>query len=110
VDESFQFAEATHIYSVQRRGKTVEIPGVTRILDTSGLVNYRFVRPDILERKSRLGKEIHRVTVLYDKGTLDFDSVDPRVLRGWISGDKRDSSRSFASIDASRKRMAFGTG
>lgn len=78
--EKFQFDEASHIYSIDRGGKTIQIPGVTRILDTSGLVNYRFVRPDILERKSRLGKEIHRVTAMFDLKILDFDSVDARVL------------------------------
>jgi hypothetical protein len=84
----FQFDETSHIYTIERGGAQVEIPGVTRVLDTSGLVDYSAVRPEILERKSKFGKEAHRCTVLYDKSLLDWDSVDPRIIpyvESWVS-------------------------
>lgn len=84
----FVFEESSHIYTVKNRGISVEVPGVTRVMDSSGLINYRFVRPDILERKSKLGKEVHRATKLFDDGKLDFASLDSRVipyLDSWIA-------------------------
>lgn len=81
----FTFDADSHIYTIEGDR---EVPGCTRVIDTAGLVNYRFVRPDILERKSRLGREAHRVTKLYDDGRLDFSTVDSRVepyLESWIA-------------------------
>jgi hypothetical protein len=83
----FTFDESSHIYTVKSRGISREVPGCTRVIDSSGMVDYGFVRPDILERKSILGREVHRVTKLYDLKRLDFTSIDARVipyLDSWI--------------------------
>ncbi|SRR6266403_791918 len=79
----FAFDEAEHIYTLKNG---VEVPGCTRVIDTGGWDTYANVRADILERKSAIGKEVHRATVLYDRGVLDWDSLDPRVapyVAGW---------------------------
>jgi hypothetical protein len=88
----FEFDPDSHIYTAMGR----EVPGCTRVLDSGGLVNYRHVRPDILERKSKLGREVHRVTALYDRDALDFSSVDERVtpyLDSWIRFRKQTGFR-----------------
>jgi hypothetical protein len=72
----FAFDPASHIYSMD--GKTV--PGVTRTLDHSGLVDLKWVREEILERKSALGKEVHRAIHYHLEGDLDPGSVDEAAL------------------------------
>jgi hypothetical protein len=79
----FQFDETSHVYS--RDGQI--IPGCTRILDFSGLVDYSMVRDDVLARKSMLGKVVHTCTHFYDDNDLDWSTVaeeaKPRV-NAWI--------------------------
>jgi hypothetical protein len=80
---SFHFIEATHTYFSDGR----EVPGVTRCLDHSGLVDFRFVKEEILERKSRLGTEVHRVIQYFCEGDLDIDSVADEAmpyLQSWV--------------------------
>jgi hypothetical protein len=80
----FTFDEAEHIYTLTKTRE--EVPGCTRVIDTGGWDTYANVREDILERKSAIGKEVHRATVMFDHGSLDWNSLDPRVepyVRGW---------------------------
>lgn len=67
----FQFIEASHSYS---RGGII-IPGCTRCIDHAGLTNYDDVRGDILERRSRLGRDVHSATHYKDENDLDWSSV-----------------------------------
>jgi hypothetical protein len=79
----FTFDDAEHIYTLKNG---VEVPGCTRVIDTGGWDTYANVREDILERKSAIGKEVHRATVMFDHGSLDWSSLDPRVegyVRAW---------------------------
>jgi hypothetical protein len=79
----FTFDDAEHIYTLKNG---VEVPGCTRVIDTGGWDTYANVRQDILDRKSEIGREVHRATVMSDHGTLDWDSLDPRVegyVRSW---------------------------
>jgi hypothetical protein len=80
----FTFDPDSHIYTLTATG--VEVPGCTRVIDTGGWDDYKNVREDILERKSALGIEVHRACALYDRGVLDWDSLDARVVpyvAGW---------------------------
>lgn len=80
---ALQLIEATHTYLLNGR----EIPGCTRCLDHSGLVDFSMVRADILEKKSRLGQEVHRVIQYYCENDLDMDSVADEAmpyLQSWI--------------------------
>lgn len=52
------------------------MPSCTRILDHAGLASYDMVRREVLERKSKIGTLVHLATKFYDKGTLDWDSLD----------------------------------
>jgi hypothetical protein len=81
--ERLQFIDATHTYLSDGR----EVPGCTRCLDHSGLVDFRFVKDEILERKSQLGREVHRVIQYWCEGDLDESTVAPEAmpyLRSWI--------------------------
>jgi hypothetical protein len=80
----FSFDEENHIYTLTKTG--VEVPGCTRVIDIAGWDTYKNVREDILERKSALGREVHRSCLLYDHGNLNWDSMHPRVapyVAGW---------------------------
>lgn len=116
----FKFDEDSHIYSIERgygRGKieTIEIPGCTRVIDTGGWDTYANVREDILERKSAIGREVHRATVLYDRGVLDWKTLDPRVapyVAGWkyfrdLTGFVPILSEHLAVCEVHRRRFGL---
>lgn len=78
---AYSFDAATHIY---RLGSRI-IPGHTRVLDWGGLVPYSAIDPDILERKSEIGREAHFACRLNDE-KKDFtcdDKIRP-YLAAWI--------------------------
>lgn len=83
----FTFDADAHIYQLAD-GRIV--PGHTQVLVAGGLVNYSHVEPDILERKSELGREVHNATFLYDAGkTIKTDArVEPH-LEAWIDFRRR---------------------
>lgn len=72
LDRGCEFVEATHAYTMNGRS----IPSVTRVIDHAGLSSYEMVRREILERKSKIGQLVHLATKYYDKGTLDWESLD----------------------------------
>ncbi len=77
MNDKFTFNEDTHTYRLGDR----EIPGHTRVLDLGGLVPYGAIAPDILERKSAIGRAVHFACFLHDEGKA-FVS-DPHI-RGYI--------------------------
>jgi hypothetical protein len=76
------FDEETHTYRVN--GKVV--PNVTRILKP--LIGYEGVQAYILERKSAIGRAVHRATELWDADDLDEQALDP-ILRPYLNAYKR---------------------
>lgn len=66
------FEEATHSYRVDG----LVVPSCTRVLDHAGLISYDMVKREILERKSTIGTLVHLATHYYDKGDLDWSSLD----------------------------------
>lgn len=61
-------------------------PRVTGILKAAGLIDFSMVPQGIMERAQSFGTAVHLTTELYDKGTLDMDSLDPSLvpyLDGW---------------------------
>lgn len=72
----FHFDDVNHIY---RMADGTIVPGVTRVIEHGGFDDYANVREDILEKKSILGREVHRTTRLYDGGKLSWASMDHRV-------------------------------
>lgn len=105
---AFSFDIETHRYTVAGR----EVPSCTRVLDRSGLVDFRFVREDILERKAELGREVHKACDLWNK-RRKF-SVDDRVkpyVDAWINFCERANFEPRASEEqqiASVNGMLYG--
>jgi hypothetical protein len=75
------FDEETHTYRVN--GKVV--PNVTRILKP--LIGYEGVQAWMLERKSAIGKAVHKATELWDADDLDEEALDP-ILRPYLDAYK----------------------
>lgn len=73
--EGITFDEEHHIYTVN--GEV--IPSVTTILKKAGLTPDWSNVPDI-EWYADRGKAIHTATEMWENGTLDDDSLDPRIV------------------------------
>jgi len=76
--DELSFDEARHEYAVSGR----VLPGVTSIIADMGLIETRWFTEEGRER----GTLVHKTCELYDKGTLDEESLDPRLipyLSGW---------------------------
>lgn len=71
---AFTFDEEKHMYRLTD-GRI--IPGHTRVLDLGGLVPYADIEPDILERKSAIGREAHLACLFNDQDKRM--TCDPRV-------------------------------
>lgn len=66
-------------------------PGVSKILQGAGLIDFSGIPEHILERARDFGQAVHRATELYDRQDLDMKSLsDPLVpfLDGWIKFKK----------------------
>jgi CRISPR/Cas system-associated exonuclease Cas4 (RecB family) len=75
----WRLCPSTHTYS--RNG--VEIPGCTRTIDHAGLSSLDDVRKDILERRSNLGKHVHRCCHFFDEGDLNWETVH-ETAKGYV--------------------------
>ena len=99
--QPFTFDPNIHEYRV---GSQV-VPGVTHTLAEGGLVAFRFVAQDVLERKSELGREVHRACHLHNLSKLG--QYDPQVkpyLHSWIRF--KEQSRSFKLIASELQTVA----
>lgn len=67
------FSPVGHIY---RDAQGQRILSVTQVFQLLGLVNYDFVRQEVLDRKSEIGIAVHRAVELLTEGTLDWETVD----------------------------------
>ena len=80
---AFVFDEDTHVYRVLADHQAV--PGCTRVLNEGGLVSFEFVDKEILERKSELGREVHKACHLYNqKKAFTCDNAVRGYLNSWI--------------------------
>lgn len=103
--QPFTFDATIHEYRV---GSQV-VPSVTHILSEGGLIAFRFVSEDILDRKSELGKEVHRACHLHNIQKLG--QYDPRVaphLHAWIKF--KEQCRSFKLISSEFQTVALMNG
>jgi hypothetical protein len=79
---AFTFDEAKHEYTVNG----MRVPGCTSILHTGGLVPRFFVDNEYLERRSALGREVHKACHLHNLGTLgSYDKAVKPHLHAWIA-------------------------
>lgn len=73
VDSKLEFNEEEHIY---RLNGTI-IPSVTQALEV--ITDFSKVDPTVLKKAQELGTAVHKTTELYDRGTLDLNSVHDKV-------------------------------
>lgn len=67
---------------------TDNLPRVTEILKSAGLIDFSRVPQDIMERAQKFGTAVHTATELWDKGTLNLMKLDVSLipyLEGWKS-------------------------
>ena len=72
---SLTFVKETHEYRIDG----VVVPSVTQVLKASGLSNFDFVDPKLLERNSAFGDAVHAAIQFKCKGTLDEETVDEAI-------------------------------
>ena len=70
-----QFDPAIHRYTVDGR----EVPSVSQILRTAGLVGYDGIPEPILRRAAERGTAVHLACRYLDDDDLDPDSLDPEL-------------------------------
>jgi hypothetical protein len=82
---AFSYEDDTHTYRNQQG--TVR-PSVTQILKDMGIFDYSHIDPEILERKRRIGSNIHQWTADYDRnGSVNENCVAAEELgyfEGWL--------------------------
>lgn len=70
------YQDDLHLY---KNEKGAEVPSVTQIMDSCGLVDYDNVPGKTLEHKRSIGDSAHYGTRLYDQGDLDPFSIHEEV-------------------------------
>jgi hypothetical protein len=71
--------DETGYYIGEWKGKRVRVPSVTTVLGL--LADYSQVKPDLLKRACDFGTAVHSIVELYEKGTLDPESLKPHGIR-----------------------------
>jgi hypothetical protein len=93
------FDEATHTYRVN--GSIV--PSVTQVIPS----DYSHVHPRVLEKARQRGHAVHKATELYDKGTLDFATLDPQIEPYLVAWDKFKLDYEFESDPYDVERRVY---
>ena len=101
----FSFDPQKHDY---RLGTRV-VPACTSLLATGGLVQFKFVDQDVLERKSNLGKQVHLACHLHNLNKLGhYDPLVKPRLHAWI--EFKDNCKSFKLISSELQMVASVNG
>jgi hypothetical protein len=78
---TLRFDPADHRYFLDPSGE--EIPGVTRVLEVCGLVDFSMVPSDVLQAAQQRGTAVHQALHYLDDGELDQDTLDEN-LHGYV--------------------------
>lgn len=76
-----RFDHAEHRYFLDPAGD--EIPGVTRVLEDCGLVDFSMVPRDVLQAAQERGTAVHQALHYLDDGELDQDTL-AEELHGYV--------------------------
>ncbi len=74
VAQVLRFRAEDHRYFVDPSGR--EIPGVTRALEESGLIDFSMVPRDVLRNAQERGTRVHTAIHYHEDGDLDPDSIN----------------------------------
>lgn len=70
----------THEYAVDG----IKVPGVTKILESAGLIDFSMVPEDLMQRAKLYGEALHRTLEFEDKGILKtYDAALTNDLEAW---------------------------
>ena len=83
-DPEFLYNAVTHVYTY--RGKRE--PSVTGVLTELGLTDFSMIDPAVLEHAKVRGSKVHAATEQFDRGTLNWDALDPEVI-GYVRAYKK---------------------
>jgi len=78
------FKAKTHQYFLGKR----ELPSVTTVLQSVGLIDYSGVDRDVLEYARERGILVHEACRLFDEGDLDEENLDP-ILKPYVDAWKK---------------------
>lgn len=93
------FDKAAHAYTLNGQ----RVPSVTQIL--APLVDFSMVAQDVLEAAREFGQHVHVACDLFNRGILDWLSLDPALLP-YVSAWKRFIDESGAVVVASELPVA----
>jgi len=71
-DEELTFDPESHIY----RAGALRLPSVTKVMKEAGIIDTSFYN----EAGAKRGTYVHLACELYDKGTLDEETLDPALV------------------------------
>lgn len=91
---------ADHRYYYRGR----EVPGVTRVLEAEGLVDWSHVPSRTLQRAQRRGAYVHEACRFLDEGRLDWESLDYRI-KGYVLGWQKFKDESGIRITAVERQL-----
>lgn len=103
---TFSFDVDTHEYRVTG-GRLV--PSCTSLLRSSGLVSLDHISRDLIERKSHLGREVHRACHLHNANNLgEYDPKIKPYLHAWMTF--KENCKSFRMISSEYQCVATVNG
>ena len=88
INNMIMFSEDKHEYSYEGR----KVAGVTAILKSMGIVDFKNIPDEVLERALKFGIAVHKGCELEDKHNLEWDTLDPALkpyIYGWIMFKKQ---------------------
>lgn len=88
------FDSKTHTYALDGN----PVPSVTQIL--SSIQGYNYVDPECLKYRADIGTKAHRACELFDRGTLNEETLHP-LLAGYLAGWKKFKSTTGYVIEQS---------
>lgn len=93
-----EFNAETHTYTYQG----LVVPGVTTVIETAGLSDLKYVKPDRLEYLRNRGTAVHLACEYYDKGILD---ELPESISGYVQSWKTFLSHFPFKFEAIEERV-----
>ena len=102
------FEEDAHTY----HSSGIERPSVTTTLKVAGIYDFSMVKPDVLERKRRIGKNVHKWTAVHDRtGAIDETWLEDDELgyfAAWLLLRREMRHMVFTSIETPQVRPIAG--
>lgn len=97
------FEPEGHIY---RDARGSRILSVTQVFQLLGLVNFDFVRAEVLAKKSAIGVAVHRAVELLTEKLLDWETVDNAAWNYVLAIERWIEDMGFVSLSREQQGIA----